>query len=263
MTSLSDLMNLDGRVALVTGGSGHLGRAMVAALVEMGARVAVHGLNPDETAKAADAHGKACAPFPADLADPDAVTALPGAVKAKFGRLDILINNAAFVGTSALKGWAVPFQQQSVETWRRAIDVNLTAVFALTQAAALLLAESGSGSVINIASIYGLVGPDLSLYHGTELGNPAAYAASKGGLIQLTRWLATSLAPKVRVNALTPGGIARGQPQEFVDRYVARTPLGRMGREDDMIGAMAYLASDLSNYVTGQNIVVDGGWTAW
>ncbi|WP_395022785.1 SDR family oxidoreductase [Dongia sp.] len=263
MTRLSELMNLDGRVALVTGGTGHLGRVMVATLVEMGARVAVHGLQPDEAEKVADAHGKACAPFPADLADQAAVVALPDAVKAKFGRLDILINNAAFVGTSALKGWAVPFQQQSVETWRRAIDVNLTAVFALTQAAALLLAESGCGSVINIASIYGLVGPDLSLYSGTALGNPAAYAASKGGLIQLTRWLATSLAPRVRVNALTPGGIARGQPPEFVERYVARTPLGRMGRENDMIGAVAYLASDLSAYVTGQNIVVDGGWTAW
>jgi NAD(P)-dependent dehydrogenase (short-subunit alcohol dehydrogenase family) len=263
MTRLADLMKLDGRVALVTGGTGHLGRAMVATLVEMGARVAVHGLRPEETEKAAGAHGKACAPFPADLADEKAVVALPEAVKAKFGRLDILINNAAFVGTSALQGWAVPFAQQSVETWRRAIDVNLTAVFALTQAAAALLAESGCGSVINIASIYGLVGPDNSLYSGTELGNPAAYAASKGGLIQLTRWLATSLAPQVRVNALTPGGIARGQPQAFVERYVARTPLGRMGRENDMIGAVAYLASDLSAYVTGQNIVVDGGWTAW
>jgi NAD(P)-dependent dehydrogenase (short-subunit alcohol dehydrogenase family) len=256
-------MSLEGRVALVTGGSGHIGRAMVATLIEMGARVAMHGLHPAETQKAADLHGAACAPFPADLADTNAVVALPAAVKAKFGRLDILINNAAFVGTSSLQGWAVPFAQQSVDTWRRALEVNLTAAFALTQVAAPLLAESGCGSVINIASIYGLVGPDNRLYGGTELGNPAAYAASKGGLLQLTRWLATSLAPKVRVNALTPGGIARGQPQEFVDRYVARTPLGRMGREDDMIGAVAYLASDLSAYVTGQNIVVDGGWTAW
>jgi NAD(P)-dependent dehydrogenase (short-subunit alcohol dehydrogenase family) len=256
-------MNLDGRVALVTGASGHLGRAMVAALSEMGARVAVHGLDPNETAKVAASNGKACAPFPVDLADEKSVVALPAAVKAQFGRLDILINNAAFVGTSALPGWGVPFAQQSVETWRRAIDVNLTAVFALTQAAAPLLAESGCGSVINVASIYGLVGPDNSLYAGTSLGNPAAYAASKGGLIQLTRWLATNLAPRVRVNTLTPGGIARGQPQEFVDRYVARTPLGRMAVESDMIGAVAYLASDLSAYVTGQNIVVDGGWTAW
>jgi NAD(P)-dependent dehydrogenase (short-subunit alcohol dehydrogenase family) len=263
VSRLSDLINLEGRVALVTGGTGHLGRAMVETLVQMGARVAVHGLAPDETENAAAPHGGACAPFPADLGDTDAVTALPAQVKEKFGRLDILINNAAFVGTSALRGWAVPFAQQSVETWRSALEVNLTAPFALTQAAAGLLAESGSGSVINVASIYGLVGPDNRLYAGTELGNPAAYAASKGGLIQLTRWLATTLAPKVRVNALTPGGIARGQPQEFVDRYIARTPLGRMGTELDMIGAVAYLASDLSAYVTGQNLVVDGGWTAW
>ncbi len=113
------------------------------------------------------------------------------------------------------------------------------------------------------ASIYGMVGPDFSLYAGTSMGNPAAYAASKGGLLQLTRYLATALAPRVRVNAITPGGIVRGQPPAFIERYVAKTPLGRMATEEDFKGAIAYLASDLSRYVTGQNLVVDGGWTAW
>jgi NAD(P)-dependent dehydrogenase (short-subunit alcohol dehydrogenase family) len=108
-----------------------------------------------------------------------------------------------------------------------------------------------------------MVGPDMRLYEGTGMGSPAAYAASKGGLLQLTRWLATVLAPTIRVNAVTPGGILRGQPQVFRERYIARTPLGRMGSEEDLQGAVAYLASDLSAYVTGHNLVVDGGWTAW
>lgn len=263
MPRISDLLRLDGRVALITGGAGHLGRAMASALTELGAKVALLDRDAAVTGAAAKACGDTCAPFSADLTDDAAVRALPAAVKSKLGGLDILINNAAFVGTSELKGWAVPFAAQSVDTWRKALDVNLTAAFALSQAAAPLLAASGHGSIINVASIYGLVGPDHGLYEGTEMGNPAAYAASKGGLIQLTRWLATTLAPKIRVNALTPGGIARGQPEAFVDRYVARTPLKRMASESDMIGAVAYLAGDLSAYVTGQNLVVDGGWTAW
>jgi len=126
-----------------------------------------------------------------------------------------------------------------------------------------LLRNSGTGSVINIASIYGMLGPDYSLYEGTAMGNPAAYAASKGGLIQLSRWLATTLAPAIRVNTITPGGVFRNQPDVFVERYKSRTPLGRMATEDDFRGAIAYLASDMSAYVTGQNLMVDGGWGAW
>jgi NAD(P)-dependent dehydrogenase (short-subunit alcohol dehydrogenase family) len=125
------------------------------------------------------------------------------------------------------------------------------------------LRESGHGSVINVSSIYGVVGPNYGLYEGTALGNPGAYAASKGGVIQLTRWLATTLAPNVRVNCISPGGIERGQNEQFQDRYTALTPLKRMGREEDLKGAVAFLASDLSQYVTGQNLMVDGGWTAW
>jgi NAD(P)-dependent dehydrogenase (short-subunit alcohol dehydrogenase family) len=178
-------------------------------------------------------------------------------------RLDVLINNAGFVGTTGLQGWSTEFEQQSVQTWRRAIEVNLTAGFDLIKGMAPLLRNSGKGSVINVASIYGVLGPDYSLYEGTTMGNPAAYAASKGGLIQLSRWLATTLAPSIRVNTISPGGVSRGQVTEFVQRYEARTPLGRMATEDDFRGAVAFLASDMSAYVTGQNLMVDGGWGAW
>jgi NAD(P)-dependent dehydrogenase (short-subunit alcohol dehydrogenase family) len=171
-----------------------------------------------------------------------------------------LVNNAALVGTSDLVGWAVPFEKQSIDTWRRAIEVNLTAVFDLCQGLTPLLNATKNASIINIASIYGINAPDWSLYEGTSLGNPAAYGVSKGGLIQLTRWLSTTLAPNVRVNAISPGGIFRNQPEEFVKRYSSRTPLKRMATENDFRGAIAFLATDMSRYVTGQVISVDGGW---
>ena len=154
-------------------------------------------------------------PLVVDLAESEELGKVPQTVLGRFGRLDILVNCAALVGTSELKGWAVPFGEQDTDTWRQALEVNLTAPFALVQACTNALAASGNGSVINIGSIYGMVGPDMGMYEGAGLGNPAAYAASKGGLLQLTRWLSTVLAPKVRVNCVTAGGILRGQPEPF------------------------------------------------
>jgi len=196
-----------------------------------------------------------------DLEDADARAAMAGRIAP--GGLSVLVNNAAFVGTSELTGWAEPFSGQSVETWRRALEVNLTAGFHLCQLFAPALKAGPGGSIINIASIYGQWGPDHTLYEGTAMANPAAYGASKGGLIQFTRWLSTTLAPDVRANVISPGGVARGQQESFIERYSARTPLRRMAIEDDFRGAIAYLASDLSTYVTGQVLAVDGGWGAW
>lgn len=266
LASLQDLMTLNGRVAAITGGAGHIGRAMAEALAELGASVAIVDVSARAADTAADLAGRfgvAAAGFAIDLADDSQVAALPAQVAESLGGLDILIHCAAFVGTSGLSGWLVPFEEQSVDTWRKAMDVNLTAPFALTQAALPWLRRSGRGSVIMVSSIYGLVGPDMRLYDDTAMGNPAAYAASKGGMLQLTRWLSTVLAPQIRVNAIVPGGVARGQPEVFVERYKQRTPLARMAVEDDFKGATAYLASDLSAYVTGQILSVDGGWTAW
>jgi NAD(P)-dependent dehydrogenase (short-subunit alcohol dehydrogenase family) len=264
--SLREMMSLEGRVALVTGGAGHIGRAVANALAELGANIAISDIaaSAGEAAEAVTANFPVkAAAFVCDFEEMAAVKELPRQVHEKFGRIDILINCAAFVGTSGLEGWAVPFEQQSPETWRRALEVNLTAPFVLVQAAAKDLADSGHGSVINISSIYGLAGPDWRLYEGTSMGNPAAYAASKGGLIQMTRWLATTMAPKVRVNAIAPGGVLRNTQEPFLGRYISRTPMGRMATEEDFKGAVAYLASDLSAYVTGQCLAVDGGWTAW
>jgi len=265
--TLKQLMTLDGRVAVITGGAGHIATAMADALAELGASVAVIDNRAAQAVSVAEdiarrwkVESKA---FEADLERAEDLPELSQRIREHFGRADILINCAAFVGTSTLDGWAVPFEQQSVETWRRAVDVNLTAPFALAQAFAPDLKKSGHGTIINVASIYGISGPDWRLYEGTKMGNPAAYAASKGGLIQLTRWLATTLAPDIRVNAIAPGGIERDTAEPFLSRYIARTPLGRMGTEEDLKGIAAFLASDLSAYVTGQCFAIDGGWTAW
>lgn len=264
MRSLAELMNLRGRVALVTGGTGRIGRMFCDTLAEMGAAVVVldyaPGNFPDELAAQ---HGVETLGVAVDLEDESQVATVHAKVEERFGRLDVLVHCAALVGTSPLEGWAVPFAQQSIQTWRRAHEVNITSAFHLIQSCAGMLEASGHGSIINISSIYGVVGPDMGLYENTKMGNPAAYAASKAGLLQLTRWLATNLAPRVRVNAITPGGIFANQDPAFVARYEKRTPLGRMAGVEDLKGAVAYLASDLSQYVTGQNLIVDGGWTAW
>ncbi len=266
MTTVNALMKLKGRRALITGATGGLGRVMASTLAELGAALLLLDRNGTSLPKLAAAiradWGSEVDVYHCDLESQVEREELIVALL-KEGRLDILINNAAFVGTSDLEGWGVPFEEQSIETWRRALEVNLTAAFHLSQGLAPLLRFSGRGSLINIASIYGHYGPDWGLYEGTSMSNPAAYGASKAGLLQLTRWLATSLAPAVRVNAISPGGIARGQAQSFVERYEARTPLGRMATEDDFRGAVAFLASDMSAYVTGQDLSIDGGWGVW
>jgi len=239
---------------------------MADSLAELGADIVLVDLAKAPMLEAADDIGRrwgvAVRALACDLEDAQARETLASKVGAS-GGLDILVNNAAFVGTSGLSGWAEPFERQSVETWRRALEVNLTASFQLCQLFTPALKTSAGGSIINIASIYGQWGPDYSLYEGTEMASPAAYGASKGGLIQFTRWLATTLAPEVRVNAISPGGVARGQPDSFVSRYEARTPLRRMATEDDFRGAVAYLATDMSAFVTGQVLAVDGGWGVW
>ncbi|PMS15870.1 short-chain dehydrogenase [Trinickia dabaoshanensis] len=267
MRKIEELMSLAGKTAVVTGGAGHIGAAMAEALAEAKATVVLVDRQAEQlTQRAADIRARTGArveTFELELADETAVRALPERVATLCGGLDVLVNCAAFVGTSQLEGWAVPFEQQKTPAWRAAFEVNVTSVFELVQAALPYLKASGKGSVINVASLYGVVGPDWRLYEGTAMGNPAAYGASKGALIQLTNWLATTLAPAVRVNTISPGGVWRNQPEAFAKRYVERTPLQRMAVEEDFKGAALYLASDLSAYVTGQNLVVDGGWCAW
>jgi NAD(P)-dependent dehydrogenase (short-subunit alcohol dehydrogenase family) len=254
LRSINELMDLRGRSALVAGGAGHVGRAVVATLSELGAVVAVLDNNTGGTGD----YSLDC-----DLSEEAATRAGVAEAARVLGGIDVLVHCAALVGTSELHGWSVPFESQTVDAWDQALRVNTTSAFVLVQEAREHLARNGHGAVVLFSSIYGLVGPDWRLYEGTPLANPAAYAASKGAVVQLARYLSTTLAPRVRVNSISPGGIERGQPPAFRERYEARTPLGRMATEEDLKGAVAYLASDLSAYVTGHDLVVDGGWTAW
>jgi NAD(P)-dependent dehydrogenase (short-subunit alcohol dehydrogenase family) len=255
--------SLTGRTAVVTGGAGPLGRVLADALATAGARLVVVDLDEQSCAAAVSAlPGTQHVPVAADLLDPQGLARVVDTVR-DLGACDVLVNNAAFTGTSGVAGYAVPFEEQTDDAFATALALNLTAPFSLTRQLAPLLRAGGHGSVVNVSSIYGLVGPNMGLYEGTRMGNPAAYAASKGGIAQLTRYLSTVLAPEVRVNAFAPGGIARGQDESFVGRYERLTPLGRMGTEDDFRGVVTWLASDASAYVTGQVVAVDGGWTAW
>lgn len=267
MKSLKKLMDLEKRTVLITGGAGHIGFAIAEALAELKANIALLDISEavcrQKARQIAQRYGVKALALAVDLTDEDSVRAVAGIVKKKLGGLDVLVNCAALVGTSKLEGWAVPFDRQDIDTWRMALEVNLTSVFNLVQSCKDLLVRGGRGAIINVSSIYGMAGPDMKLYEGLDMGNPAAYSASKGGLLALTRWLATVLAPDIRVNAITVGGVFRGQKDIFLKRYKERTPLKRMATEEDLKGAAAYLASDLSAYVTGHNLVVDGGWTAW
>jgi len=264
MNDPRNLMDLSGRKALITGAAGGLGKVFAETLALLGADLILVDLDHANlktlksriTAKN-DVNVEV---FECDLEDEIAKSILVTSVTKSGGELNILINNAAFVGSADLSGWSEPFELQSIETWRRALEVNLTSCFQLIQGFLPLMKKSKGASVINIASIYGLYAPDWRLYEGTSMSNPAAYAASKGGLIQFTRWLAATLGPDIRVNSISPGGILRDQPEIFIERYEQKVPLRRMAKEEDLIGAISYLASDLSSYVTGINLEVDGGW---
>jgi NAD(P)-dependent dehydrogenase (short-subunit alcohol dehydrogenase family) len=264
MTTLKSLQNLAGRKALITGAAGNLGKVFANTLAELGADLILVDLFESNLEflrnQLITDWGVNVDYYVCDLEVQDSRVDLIQRVISSNGGLNILINNAALVGTSDLSGWNVPFAEQSIETWRRALEVNLTAAFELSQGLLPLLRESQGGSIVNISSIYGIHAPVWGLYEGTSMGNPAAYGVSKAGLIQLTRWLATLIAPEVRVNAIAPGGIFRNQEEVFVKRYERMTPLGRMACADDFCGAIAYLTSDASRYVTGQVLQIDGGW---
>ncbi|MDE4907292.1 SDR family oxidoreductase [Methanogenium marinum] len=267
MKSTHELMCLKDRVALVTGGAGHIGSVICETLAENGSNVVIIDANKSgciQTSEMLESkYDVETIALTTDLSNEIEVKKIPETVLDKFGQIDILVNCAALVGTSEMKGWTTPFSDQNTDTWRSALEINLTVPFILSQACSQALTTSGNGSIINIGSIYGVLGPDMTLYANTNMGNPAAYAASKGGLLQLTRWLATVMAPSVRVNSITLGGVYRNQPQDFVSQYIARTPLKRMASEQDIKGAMIFFASDLSAYVTGHNLHVDGGWSVW
>ena len=267
-----ELFSLANKVVVVTGGAGLLGQVFCQALVDVGAHVAIVDLDLASAETAAKKINKSDAQkvvaFGSDITSPESVTQMVANVVKQLGRIDVLVNNAASKGSS-LDAFFESFEDYSLKTWREVMSVNIDGLFLVAQAVGKQMKKQGGGSIIQTSSIYGVVAPDQRIYEGSEyngrpINTPAVYSASKSAVNGLTNYLATYWASsKIRVNSLTPGGIASGQNSEFNKKYSNRVPLGRMGEATELVGALIYLASDASSYVTGQNLIVDGGLSAW
>lgn len=267
---MNDLFSLEGKVAVVTGAVGLIGKEHCRALSEAGAKVVVADIDIGSASEFATSLVNAIG-IGVDITKKQSVQLLCETIKKTFGRIDVLVNNAAINNmfeNPAQAGELSKFENYPLDAWQRSIDVNVTGTFLCSQILGAEMAAAGKGSIINIASTYGIVAPDQSLYKkpdgSQEFYKSPAYPATKGAVISLTRFLAAYWGGNgVRVNTLSPGGVENSQDEYFVTQYSNRTPLGRMAQPTDYKGAIVFLASDASAYMTGSNLVVDGGWTAW
>lgn len=273
--TIFEKFSLKDKVAVVTGGVGLIGAEFCKTLAEAGASVAVVDLNASASQGIVDTltkSGHNAVAVATDITKPDSVNAMVDKVISTFGRLDVLVNSAAldpkFDPTAAEKGIAPgAFEDYPLSDWNAAMNVNLTGMFLVTQACVKQMLKNKKGSIINICSTYGLNGPDQRLYikDGKRVAyKPVYYTVTKAGVLGFTKYLAAYYAEtEIRVNALTPGGVYNNHEEYFVKNYSAKTILGRMAKKDEMNGALLFLASDASSYMTGNNLIVDGGWTAW
>ena len=272
---MSDLFSVKDKVIIVTGGLGQLGRSFVASLLEAGAKVAIYSRRAVEDAQLAElfpSHRDRLRIYVASVTDKAALEAATDALVAEWGAPHGLVNNAGIdskpSGSADQNG---PFETYPQHYWDEIIDTNLTGVMLTTQVVGTRMAEAGRGSIVNIGSIYGVVSPNQALYayrearDGVPFIKAVSYAASKSGLVNLTRYVATYWAPKnVRCNLISFGGVKTGNfDKEFVDNFIARVPLGRQAEVAEYNGVIQFLCSDASTYMTGSNVVVDGGFTAW
>lgn len=265
----SKLFDLDGKLILLAGGGGILGTRMALELARCGGRVIVVDREKQNATNVADqvnAEHPGCGfAYSVDVTSESEMRDLDADVRRNIGEVEVLINNAAAKGP----GFFQPFENFPMEEWDLVMGVNTTGVMLGCKIFGSSMAQRGSGSIINTLSIYGIAAPDQriyegSMYEGHAINTPAVYSTSKAAVWGLTKYLATYWGDKgVRVNAITPGGVSSGQNKTFMDLYSKRVPMGRMAKQDEMNGAIVFLASDASSYVTGQNIVVDGGLTVW
>lgn len=270
MNSL-ELFSLKNRVAIVTGALGLIGKNHCQALAEAGANIIVCDLDENRCIEFAATLPIKSIGVGVDITKKSSVENLRDKVVKEFGKIDILVNNAAindmFENPQAAAELSM-FENYPLDMWQKSIDVNVTGTFLCSQVLGTEMVKAGKGSIINVASTYGIVGPDQSIYKKPDgsqtFYKSAAYPATKGAIINFTRFLAAYWGNKgVRVNTLSPGGVENNQDEYFVKNYSSKTPLNRMAYPTDYKGAIVFLSSDASAYMTGANLVVDGGWTAW
>ncbi len=268
-----NLFDLSGKTAIVTGGGGIIGKHFASGLADAGANVAIVDVDINEAQKVANninqKYGDRAIALHCDITLEDSVSELIQNVINEFGEINILHNNAAGKSND-LDTFFADFEDYSLEQWKEIMNVNLNGMFIMAKLVGkqMKLQKKG-GSIIQTASIYGIMGPDQRIYEGSyyldrQINSPAVYSASKAGVVGLTKYLATYWAKEgIRVNSITPGGVESGQNKTFKKNYSNRIPLGRMAKAEEMVGALIYLASDASSYVTGHNLIVDGGLNAW
>jgi NAD(P)-dependent dehydrogenase (short-subunit alcohol dehydrogenase family) len=242
---------LDNKIIIVTGGNGLLGSAIVANIREEGAFCINLDINHDTSS---DLSSIWC-----DITDTNSINGTIELIINKFNRIDGLVNNAY----PRTEDWGLKFENIDYKSWQFNVDWQLNSHFYITQEVSKYMVNQGSGSIVNMASIYGIVGPDFTVYEGTEMTMPAAYSAIKGAIVNFSRYLAAYLGPSgVRVNTVSPGGIFDNQNLIFVNNYNKKVPLRRMGYPNDISPSVSFLLSNESNYITGQNLIIDGGWTS-
>jgi NAD(P)-dependent dehydrogenase (short-subunit alcohol dehydrogenase family) len=254
--------DLAGRWFLVTGAAGHIGRNLVANLMDADACVIGVDLSdpPPSYFASTSRSTEKLHYLQGDLADNDFLFSIRAKVESITPKIFGIVNNAGFVGSNRFAGWTNRYSKESYFAWNAALELNLTVPYVLTEELAPLM-ERG-GSIVNVSSIYGSLAPKWALYEGTEMLNPAAYGVSKAGLIHLTKWHSSFYGEEFRVNSVSPGGVARGQDSGFVAKYIAMTHSKMMISEEDVVSAIRFLLSSASKSITGQNIIVDGGFSA-
>lgn len=248
---------------VVTGGAGLIGKSLVTGLAEAGAKIYIADTNEKESKnieKLSTKRGLEVKWINLDITKVDSIKSCIKKILKEDKKIDVWVNSAY----PRTKDWGTKFENIKYASWKKNVDIHLNGYFLCCQQIAEQMKKQRSGSIINLGSIYGVVGPDFSIYEGTDMTVAAEYSAIKGGIINFTRYLATYYGKyNVRVNAICPGGIFDNQPKNFVKRYEKKTPLGRMGKPEDVAGPVIFLASDASSYITGHILMVDGGWTTW
>ncbi|MNL22191.1 3-oxoacyl-[acyl-carrier-protein] reductase FabG [compost metagenome] len=242
---------LENKVIIITGGNGLLGKAIIGRLISEGAFCINFEINHETNQDLSNVY--------CDITDSSSIDKAIELVLEKYEKIDGLVNNAY----PRTKDWGNKFEDIAFESWKQNVDWQLNSYFYLTQKVALHMATQKMGSIINMASIYGVVGADFNVYEGTTMTMPAAYSAIKGALVNFTRYVASYFGPQqVRVNTVSPGGIFDNQNEIFVNNYCKKVPMRRLGTPEDIAPTVAFLLSDDSQYITGQNLIIDGGWTA-